>query len=136
MEANTWSGSKDENLLKDHKDQKEDAHGGDVPGEHGKGQHGTADGGEEYLRCALDACRRKASTCAPGVPRSYMEYELNYIDDQLCHLKERMESFLASTHGENEKRGRELRQENTLFLRYLIIKEYFFGGYESSQRGA
>ena len=91
-------------------------------------------GGGQGLWDTLTACRRKVSACEPGLSRSYMEYELNHIDDQLCYLKERMDSFLASADGENEKRGRELRQENSLFLRYLIIKEYFFGHYEPSQR--
>ena len=115
---------------------KESLHGEDV-----KTEEPDAEAGKRRSRLSedlwdtLEKCRRKASACDPGLRRSYMEYELNYIDDQLSHLKERMESFLASADAENEKRGRELRQENTLFLRYLIIKEYFFGSYELSQRG-
>jgi hypothetical protein len=107
---------------------------GEEEEEEGEEEEEEGEEEEEDLWDTLTACRRKVSACEPGLSRSYMEYELNYIDDQLCYLKQRMDSFLASADGENEKRGRELRQENSLFLRYLIIKEYFFGRYEPSRR--
>jgi hypothetical protein len=77
----------------------------------------------------LAAGRTAAETCSHPVMKCYLHYELQSIDDQLSHLKCRLREILSSDHRTNARRAKELRRDNFVFIRYLMIKELLGGGY-------
>lgn len=90
-------------------------------------QRRAADEVGAHMEELIDAARAKTGTCTNERMRSYLNYELASIDDEVTHLKDRLRTILDSDHLTNAKRARELRKENFVFIRYLMIKELLNG---------